>query len=206
MLRSIKSAVVKPFGYEVASRTETKTNTKTVDFIRLAEKDRPTPEKLIRLGGKIYKIRYTDEDKKRRNDYFINNSGSLTADEMKLLDDIGLDVEKDLSKNDKKIMPDFFNALPDCQTSAAISLSAKCFMPHHIISEIIEHASIANESAHKEFLARKSPTSDEHLTTAALLKGAEDLIRGAFPMESGEETGLSMVDEDSMYDFFLLRI
>jgi hypothetical protein len=206
MLRRIKSSVVKPFGYEVATRTETQT--KTVDFIRLAEKDNITPLKLIRLGGKLYKIRYTEEDKQRRNDYFINGTGSLTADETKLLNDIGLkDIDEQLSINDKKLMPTFYNSLPDCQTSTAISLSAKCFMPHHIISEIIEHAALTNEIDNREYLEKKPPTSDQPSKTAALLNGISGLISGSFPSESESETGApSMADESSMYDFFLLRV
>jgi len=205
MFRSIKSAVVKPFGYEVASRTET--DTKTVDFIRLATKDNPTPLKLIRLGGNLYKIRYTEEDKQRRNDYFMNDNGVLTEDEIKLLNDIGLDIETDLSKNDKKLMPEFFNALPDCQTSTAISLSAKCFMPNHIISEIINHASLTSERAHAELVKKKLPTSDEPIKTAALLHGLADLVQGSFPTETddaGEAT--PTIDDEGMNDFFLLRI
>lgn len=169
-------------------------------FIQLA------PLKLIRLGGKLYKVRYTDEDKQRRNNYFINGTGSLTEDEIKLLNDIGLkDVDKQLSINDKKLMPIFYNSLPDCQTSAAISLSAKCFLPHHIISEIIEQAAVANDMAHQELLTKKPPTSDQPSKTAALLNGISGLISGAFPPESGT-VAPSMADEDSMYNFFLLRV
>lgn len=200
VLRSIKSAIVKPFGYEVASRTETKTITK--DFIRLATKDNPTPLKLIRLGGNLYKIRYTDEDKQRRNDHFINGNESLTEDETKLLNDIGItDIDKQLSKNTKNLMPMFYDSLPDCQTSTAISLSAKCFLPHHIISEIIEQAAVASEIDAKKS-RKESPTSDETIKTMGLLNGISDLISGAFPSESTP----SIIDESSMYDFFLLRI
>jgi hypothetical protein len=204
MLQSIKSAVVKPFGYEVASRTETQT--KTVDFIRLATKDNPSPLKLIRLGGNLYKIRYTEEDKQRRNDHFINGTGSLTDDETKLLNDIGLkDIDTQLSKKDKQLMPMFYNSLPDCQTSTAISLSAKCFLPHHIISEIIEQAAVASETAHQDFLTRKSPTSDEPIKMAGLLNGIKDLVQGAFPSES-EPVESAILTDEVMKNFFLLRV
>ena len=175
-------------------------------FIRLAEKDKPNPEKLIRLGGKLYKIRYTNEDKQRRNDFFISETGSLTPDEEKLLNDIGLtNMNEQLSNNDKKLMPDFFNALPDCQTSAAISLSAKCFMPHHIIKGIIDNANIESEYTYNELLKKKPPTSDEPGKDGIMLNDILGLIQGQTPI-GAPTTAEEIMSESGMLEFFTLRV
>jgi hypothetical protein len=175
-------------------------------FIQLAEKAKPAPLKLIRLGGKLYKIRYTDEDKTRRENYFNNGNGSLTPDETTLLNDIGLTkMEEQLSLNDKKLLPEFFNALPDCQTSTAISLSAKCFMPHHIIKGIIDHAAIESERVYKDFLTKKSPTSDQPGKNGIMLNELMGLVMGASPIGT-DVAGPILIDESSMENFFILRV
>jgi len=163
-------------------------------------------QKLIRLGGKLYKIRYTAEDKQRRNDYFTSGTGSLTPDEDTLLQDIGLtDIDKQLSENDKHKLPEFFNALPDCQTSAAISLSAKCFMPHHIIGSIIEHAAIESEVAHIESLKKERPTSDLLAATAIKLTDLAKRVLGPSPLITGTPA-IRQLSPSDINDFFLLRV
>ena len=56
---------------------------------------------MIRLGGKLYDIRYQEEDVKRRQAFFETGKGTLTADEDRLLKEIGFtDLDKQLSHYD----------------------------------------------------------------------------------------------------------
>jgi hypothetical protein len=145
------------------------------------------------------------EDHERRKKYFETGEGSLTPPEMDLLKGIGLtDMDTQLSKLSKQYLPEFFQALPDCQTSAAISLSAKCFMPHHIISQIIDYKATKDQLAHKTFSEKKTPSidsrvRDDPLTRAISAKTIGQAILG----ELSEKTNM---DESGMYEFFLLRV
>ena len=158
------------------------------------------PNKLIRLGGKLYDIRYTAEDKERRE------KGEYVAPELKLLNDIGLsDIDAQLSEKDKKQLPGFFNALPDCQTSTAISLSAKCYQPHYIIESIRRHAELEKQEAFEKMKAMPFPTLDTLYRSMVPLNGITNLITGS-AVAKGLAKAAQTVTDDDMYDFFELRI
>jgi hypothetical protein len=140
---------------------------------------------MVRLGGKAYDIRYTDEDVKRREKYFTTDphEGFLSKEEARLLAQIGLitiasddppdkindEIDDTLSKKDQTRMPDFFNALPNCQTSTAISLSSKCFQPRAIIEQVMNHAALNDQKQHEEAMKKGAPSLDLMARTSALL-------------------------------------
>jgi len=158
------------------------------------------PHKLIRLGGKLYDIRYTPEDEERRE------KGMYSDQEEKLLHDIGLtDMDKQLSENDKKQLPGFFQALPSCQTSAAISLSAKCYQPHYIIESIQRHADLEKQDQFEKMKQMPSPTLDTLYRSMIPLNGIANLITGSALVKGISRAGETVTDTD-IYDFFMLRI
>ena len=142
---------------------------------------------MVRLGGKAYDIRYTKEDVQRRAKYFTTDphEGFLSREELRLLAQIGLitidlddpvdiitkEIDATLSMKDQARMPDFFNALPNCQTSTAISLSSKCFQPRVIIEQVMNHAALNNQKEHEEAMKKGTPSLDLMARTTALLSG-----------------------------------
>jgi hypothetical protein len=165
-------------------------------------------DKLIRLGGELYTISTTEADNNRREEYFENGTGSLTPDETRLLENIGFNnLDEQLSKVDKAQLPEFFKALPHCQTSAAISLSAKCYKPRYIITEILRHAAMKDQEIHEEMARKGAPSLDWMGKTASFLNGIMGRISGSPSIRGVPEVAVNeSVEEDSIYDFFLLRI
>jgi len=158
------------------------------------------PNKLIRLGGKLYDIRYTPDDIARRE------KGGYVAPEIKLLNDIGLvDIDAQLSEKDKKQLPGFFNALPNCQTSTAIALSAKCYQPNYIIESIRRHAELEKQEAFEKMKVMPFPTLDTLYRSMVPLSGITNLITGSAVAKGLTELAKTVTDDD-MYDFFELRI
>jgi hypothetical protein len=124
------------------------------------------------------------------------------------LNDIGLsDIDAQLSEKDKKQLPGFFNALPDCQTSTAISLSAKCYEPHFIITEILRHAALEEQEAHEEAVKKGLPSLDLLARGTNAIRGILGRISAPAPpsalMKLAEPIGTT---EQNIYDFFELRI
>jgi len=178
---------------------------------------------LVRLGGKAYDIRYTDEDVKRREKYFTTDphEGFLSKEEARLLAQIGLitiasddppdkinnEIDDALSKKDQTRMPDFFKALPNCQTSTAISLSAKCFQPRVIIEHVMNHAALNDQKQHEEALKKGAPSLDLMARTSALLSGLAGRISA--PAVPDSLIGLAMpsapISKDQIFnDLFTL--
>ena len=172
---------------------------------------RLVPNKLIRLGGKLYDIRYTDQDKARREKYFTTNphEGELTKEETRLLNEIGLTkMDEQLSPNDMKTqMPDFFNALPECQSATAISLSATCYKPNYIISEIMRHAAMKDREEHDEAIKKGAPSLDLIARMSSSISGLMGRMSAPAPPELliGLAKPSQNIDQD-IYDFFELRI
>ena len=112
-----------------------------------------TQNKLIRFGGKLYDIRYTREDIDRRIDFFQNGKGALSEPEKDLLHHAGLEdidhLQSQLSETDIGRLPDFFMALRQCQTSASLSLSSKCYQPHSIISKVLQYYAEQDQETHE---------------------------------------------------------
>jgi len=158
------------------------------------------PNKLIRLGGKLYDIRYNPEDSGRRE------RGEYSPQELKLLNDIGLtNLDTQLSANDKKELPAFFEALPNCQTGAAIALSAKCYQPHYILESIRRYAEEQEQKQYEEMLKMPTPAIDTMALVKTGIDGISNLITGSVPTMLTKMAETS-VDSEEMYDFFLLRI
>jgi hypothetical protein len=169
---------------------------------------RLVPNKMIRLGGKLYDIRYQEEDIKRRKAFFETGKGALSADEDRLLKEIGLtDLDKQLSQNDKNRLPAFFEALPECQTTAAISLSAKCYEPQFIITEILRHAALEEQEEHEEMVKKGLPSLDLLARGTSAIHGLLSRLSAPAPsaalMKLAEPIGTM---EQDIYDFFELRI
>jgi hypothetical protein len=169
---------------------------------------RLVPNKLIRLGGELYDIRTTEADNDRRTLFFTKNEGALTTDEARLLKNIGLEnLDEELSKAGKEELPDFFKALPECQTSSALSLSAKCYKPRYIITEIMRYAALKDQTRHEQLIKDVNPSIDLMGMTKSLLDGIRSRISGSAPASTFAPS-LSEPDteEEDIYNFFLLRI
>jgi len=165
----------------------------------------PKPDKWTRLGGNLYKIHYTKEDIERRNNFFTGNGGELTSEEEKLLRGIGItDIDAQLGSDYKKIMPDFYNALPNCQTSAAIALSSKCYLPRDIITQILNRA--ATNSLISQSQPGKTPTLDQQSAAIGMISQIVNQITGPSSLESGAALSPKMANQSDMVDFFVLRV
>jgi hypothetical protein len=166
--------------------------------------------KLIRLGGKLYDIRYTREDIDRREKFFTTGEGSLSKPEEDLLEGIGLpknmDLGDQLANNVVKQLPDFFNALQHCQTSAALSLSAKCYQPRFIISEIIRYSELMDQKTHEADMKKSLPSLDWMAAISSRFNGLLGRTASPAVIEGINELGRSLLTEDDMVDLFTLRV
>ncbi len=120
------------------------------------------------VGSIHYDIRSTDEDNKRRCAYFKNRathkpifkdcaidnpSAVLTNEEQRLLDDLHID-DKFISDHSYDLY-EFFKTLPNCQTTAALSLNAGCNSAHYVLFSILFEA---ERKAREEFEKQKKET------------------------------------------------
>jgi hypothetical protein len=146
----------------------------------------------LSVGGVYYDIRDTPEDNKRRCAYFrdravdkskfedcTNNSGisgkiELTDEEKRLLLNLGINDE--FQQNHAYEMYLFFKELPNCQTSAALSLSAGCSTANYIIFSVMMEAEIESK---KKLEKEMKPTISTDLMMMAdkMIKGVGSMIR-----------------------------
>ena len=120
------------------------------------------------VGSIHYDIRSTDEDNKRRCAYFKNRSVNkllfkdclidnpkavLLDEEIRLLDD--LHIDNDFQNNHAYELYEFFKTLPNCQTSASLSLNAGCNTAHYVLFSILFEA---ERKAREDFEKQKEET------------------------------------------------
>ena len=126
----------------------------------------------ISVGGIHYDIRNTKDDNERRCAYFKQLSpnkslfedciaaskGELTESEIQLLTDLGIDEDFQMSHSYDLYL--FFKELPNCQTTAALTLNHGCSNAHYVLFSVLMQA---QQSAEKEFKKHKfeSPSTDK---------------------------------------------
>ena len=91
----------------------------------------------ITLSGSKYFIRYDKESRERRRDIFLNNDDKLTLTdaEKELLDNIG--ITDDTYNAVRMYLFDFFEALPNCQSSIAILTNRQCEVSYYILWSVL---------------------------------------------------------------------
>jgi len=159
------------------------------------------PDGLIHFGGKTYDIRYTKADQNRRSTH------SFSDQEVKLLKDIGLVEGSKSYAYVKDKLPAFFNELPCCQTSAALSLSSKCDTPRSVIETVLKEKEYTAVEKYKEDMKRPSPTLDFLAKEYNLVSGLRKLISGPAPPATTVKTSADLAKEaEHIFNVFLLRI
>jgi hypothetical protein len=166
--------------------------------------------KLIRFGGKLYDIRYTREDIDRRIDFFQNGKGALSEPEKDLLHHAGLEdidhLESQLSETDIGQLPDFFMALQQCQTSASLSLSAKCYQPHSIISKVLQHYAKQDQETHEADMKKSLPSLDWMAAVSSRFNGLLGRVSSPAVIDGINKLATPFITNDDMVDLFTLRV
>jgi len=85
----------------------------------------------VKLANKTFTIGTTLADKARRSDYVRDLSLTLSKEEQAVLKAVG--VGEDMEARLRPYMPDFFDALPDCQTDTSLYLHKKCEVPYYVL-------------------------------------------------------------------------
>ena len=139
------------------------------------------------IGSIHYDIRSTEEDNKRRCAYFKNRSTDKTMfkdcvddnpkavlldEEQRLLKDLRID--DDFINRHSYELYEFFKTLPNCQTSASLSLNAGCNTAHYVLFSILFEA---ERKAREEFEKKKEETELSSFNFRELSSKAIDSIR-----------------------------
>ena len=117
------------------------------------EKDPKDLRKEIKLSGRVFYINYDEDSQNRRKAIFESEStDKLTDDEDKLLATVGIvDATR---KNLSPYLYDFFEALPDCQSSTQMMTSRQCETAYYVMWSVLMKARQDTQrnidSAHKE--------------------------------------------------------
>ncbi len=88
----------------------------------------------ITLANQHFTIGQSTEDKLRRDQYFRNPAQleyQLTDQERAVLSALGIDGTLELTL--RPYLAKFFDALPSCQTDAAMMLAKSCEIPYYVI-------------------------------------------------------------------------
>lgn len=93
-------------------------------------------EQEINIGGEIFSIKYDKAARSRRKNFFKKVQGALlTKEEERLL--TYLSIVGDTRDVVSGSLYDFFEALPDCQSSAAILSNRKCEVSYYVIWSVL---------------------------------------------------------------------
>lgn len=93
-------------------------------------------EQLINIGGELFSVKYDKAARKRRQAFFNNEPGALlTKEEERLL--TYLSIVDDTRDAIRSSLYDFFEAMPDCQSSAAILSNRKCEVSYYVIWSVL---------------------------------------------------------------------
>jgi len=85
----------------------------------------------VKLANKTFTIGTTLADKARRSDYVRDPSLKLSKEEQDVLKAVG--VGEEMESRLRPYMPDFFDALPDCQSDTSLYLHKKCEVPYYVL-------------------------------------------------------------------------
>jgi len=89
---------------------------------------------IVTLANQSYTIGTTPVDSERRRLYFKDPNSYpklLNAEEQRVLNELGIDDR--MKKLLAEYLADFFDALPNCQSDAAVALDASCEVPYYVL-------------------------------------------------------------------------
>jgi len=92
----------------------------------------------INIAGANFHIRYDKKSKQRRKKIFLTKTGNyddLTTPEKELL--VHLCIEDDTYDAVRMYLYDFFEALPNCQSSAAILSNRQCEVSYYVLWSVL---------------------------------------------------------------------
>jgi len=117
------------------------------------EKDPKDSRKEIKLSGRVFYINYDEASQDRRKGIFESEStDKLTDDEEKLLATVG--ITDATRKNLNPYLYDFFEALPDCQSTTQMMTSRQCETAYYVMWSVLMKARQDTQrnidAAHKE--------------------------------------------------------
>jgi hypothetical protein len=176
------------------------------------------PKGVIEFGGNVYDIRYTEADRIRRTTYFTApNGGELTKGEVQILKDLGIslpDKEKANSLFQKtvkeNVLVQFFEELPYCQSTSALTLSAKCLTPKMLINKLLAEVAYRQQLQYQEDLKKPLISLDTLAKQFGMIRGLGSAIAGlAAPLPSvtsGPSAEKLKEEDEAMYRFFELRL
>lgn len=123
---------------------------------------------IVRLGKDSFPLSNTLEDKVRRERYFKNGSGELTAEEQAILKTVGIDDR--LKGMLRPYLAEFFEKLPQCQTDTSLVLSKECQVPHHVVWSALfdSHTRAKNVLLHNRKLFTPQMDIEDAMDTAIL--------------------------------------
>jgi len=97
----------------------------------------PNGREKIKLTGREFYIEYSKPERARRSQALLTpgTGAELTGDEKELLETIGItDTTREAVK---PYLPDFFNALPSCQSTTTLMTSRKCEVAYYIMWSVL---------------------------------------------------------------------
>ena len=89
---------------------------------------------IVTLANQSYTIGTTPVDSERRRLYFKDPNAYpklLNAEEQRVLNELGIDDK--MKTLLAEYLADFFDALPKCQSDAAVALDAACEIPYYVL-------------------------------------------------------------------------
>lgn len=129
----------------------------------------------VMLNGNSYNINQTAADRIRRTLYFRNGSTALTADERRLLDDLGVDSIMEQALRIQ--LPSFFEQLPGCQSNTSLVLAKNCQIPHFVLWSILFHNHSNTARRIQVNRTRAAPLSLGGTATVGAISGALTPVR-----------------------------
>ena len=91
--------------------------------------------KEITLSGSKYYIDYDNNSKAKRNSILLSGSGKLTEYEELLLHSLG--IVGDVRKGVANFLPEFFDALPYCQSTTQLLTNKKCETAYFVLWSVL---------------------------------------------------------------------
>lgn len=123
---------------------------------------------IVRIGKDSFPLSNTLKDKVRRERYFKDGSGELTAEEQAILNAIHMDDR--LKGMLRPYLAEFFEKLPQCQTESSLALSKECQVPHHVVWSAFfdSHARAKNVLLHNHKLFTPQMDIEDAMDTALI--------------------------------------
>lgn len=123
---------------------------------------------IVKISNKAYSISQAIADRVRRRKYFMSytkdSPNKLTADESKLLHDLGLEKDSNMITALKLYLPTFFDNLQMCSSDTSMILRKNCNIPYYVLWSIM----IANKQATDERLRENRLKESSHQLGVAM--------------------------------------